>query len=335
MIKRTLALLLLFISTCLPQIAFTAEQVRKNIPHFNELNDPVFKQIIDIYQNKQGSEWVSAMSQLLDEDVVMLQWKGKQTMPIRGRQAIQTYLNHEVKEYSQLKKQVGRFMVAGGRVGGSQEPFDSVLILFYQASTSPLQQKPWVWAGCDVITIKHGKIVDWRVEEDTYMKLIKHPESIDIQHEYEIIDKYWHPTTTTNNLVGMAYILDLKRTVMPTVKRGQLLLERLTDNIEQSTWEPTGILYLKGKTAVKAMFFDGLLAILPDFYENVERVLVAGNAFIMMQNPSGTQTLSNGRNHRAWYNCDIYFFEGPNISALLFQRDTQMDIAEEKKGIHQ
>jgi len=55
----------------------------------------------------------------------------------------------------------------------------------------------------------------------------------------------------------------------------------------------------------------------------------------MVQNPSGTQTLTKGdtskKNHRAWYNCDVYFFNGPEIVAMLFQRDTLMDINEERR----
>ncbi|AHE65710.1 nuclear transport factor 2 family protein [Legionella oakridgensis] len=307
----------------------------EKIPYADTLEDATFKKILTLYQTKYGAEWVQAMSQLLDQDAVMLHWQGQQTMPIRGATNIQNYLTKEVQQYPMLTKNVGRFMVAGSRVGGGNDPEGSVLILFYVGSTQPENKKPWVWAGCDIITLSHGKIIDWRIEEDTYMKWVKHPEKIDIQNEYNIIDNYWKPMTTTNNLVGMAYVQDLKRTVMPTKQRGDLLLQRMKDSIEQSTWEPDGILFLKGKNNVKAMFFDGLLSVLPDFYENVERTLVSGNAFIMIQNPSGTQSLPNGNNHRAWYNCDIYFFDGVNISAMLFQRDTQMDIVEEQRGMKQ
>lgn len=304
-----------------------------NIPHAESLQDTTFRQILTIYQTKTGTAWARSMSNLLDKDAVMIGWQGKQLTPIRGKDQIETYLNQEVGRYPGLKKEVGRFMVAGGQVSGGSDPYGSVLVVFYQGSTKPKVQKPWVWAGCDIISVSHGKIVDWRVQEDTYMKLVKHPEKINIQNEYKIIDQHWHPNTTTNALVGMAYLQDLKRTVMPTAERGKLLLKRMTDDIEQSTWEPDDILFLKGKDQVKAMFFDGLLSVLPDFYENVERTLVSGNAFIMIQNPSGTQTLSHGTNHRAWYNCDIYFFDGIHINALLFQRDTLMDITEEKRGL--
>ena len=157
-----------------------------------------------------------------------------------------------------------------------------------------------------------------------------------MEREYAIIDKFWRPITTTNDKVGMSYLLDLKRTVMPSPDRGKLLLQRMSPTVQQSTWEPQGILYLNGLSEVKPLFFDGLLTALPDFYENVERTVISGNAFIMMQNPSGTQTLTQGNktmtNHRAWYNCDIFFFNGTQISAMLFQRDTLMDINEEKRG---
>lgn len=298
------------------------------IPHLQTLQDPTLQKIIDVYQTTEGQNWVNGMSQLLDPDAVMLQWSGKQVMPARGSQAIVAHLNQEASQFPGLKKKIGRFMTADGMALSGSDPYPTVLILFYETSFHPLQSQPWVWAGCDIITVQQGKIIDWRIEEDTHMKWVKHPTKIDMANEYRIIDQFWRPQTTTNERVGMSYILDLKRTVMPTEKRGELLLARMKDSMQQSTWEPDGILYLKNKAEIKGMFFDGLIAILPDFYEHVERTLVAGNALIMLQNPSGTQ----GKNHRAWYNCDIYFFDGPDIAALLFQRDTQMDIVEEQKG---
>lgn len=310
----------------------TAYATPPEIPYVKSIENPEMRKIISIYQTKSGDDWITAMSQLLDNETRLLQWQGKQIVPLQGTNKILHYLQQENARYPNLQKQIGRVMVAGGGVGGNAILKNNSLILFYIASTQQKEKNKIEWAGCDVITLSHGKIIDWRIEEDTYMKLVKHPSHIDMQNEYHIIDKYWHPETTTHNLVGMSYLLDLKRTVMPTQQRGELLLQRIKDNVEQSTWEPKGILLLKGKPEVKAMFFDGLLDVLPDFYENVERTLVAGNAFIMLQNPSGTSTFAHKTNHRAWYNCDIFFFDGNHISALLFQRDTQMDIAEEQRG---
>ena len=317
----------------LPFLAVADLAPTQNIPHQDQLTDPTFRQIIKNYQSTSGNKWVNSMHNLLDQDVVLHHWDGKQTTPIRGVNAVSAYLNEEVNHLKNLQKNIGRFMLAGGGIGGSLTPYNSTIVLFYQASAhSTDHPSKWVWAGNDIITISHGKIIDWRIQEDTNMKFVVRPAQIHIEREYAIIDKYWQPISITNNLVGMSYLLDLKRTVMPTAERGKLLLSRMDESIEQSTWEPDNILFLQGKNTVKQLFFDGLISVLPDFYENVEQILVSGNAFIMIQNPSGTQPLSNGTNHRAWYNCDIYFFNGPNINALLFQRDTLMDIVEEAKG---
>jgi len=234
--------------------SFHAFSGQSNIP-LTVAQYPVFQQILDIYNNKSGQEWAQSMSQLLDPNVVSLSWSGQQTDTLNGREKIISYLNEQSTTYHKLQKNVGRFMIAGGGVGGGPDPYGSVLVLFYEASTHPAHQKPWVWSGCDIITIAHGKIVDWRVQEDTYMKKVKHPEKIHMEREYAIIDKFWRPVTTTNDKVGMAYLLDLKRTVMPTASRGKLLLKRMSPATEQSTWEPQDILYLNGLAEIKPLFF--------------------------------------------------------------------------------
>src|SRR3990167_4817016 len=117
-----------------------------NIPHAESLQDTTFRQILTIYQTKTGTAWARSMSNLLDKDAVMIEWQGKQLTPIRGKDQIETYLNQEVGRYPELKKEVGRFMVAGGQVSGGSDPYGSVLVVFYQGSTKPKVQKPWVWA---------------------------------------------------------------------------------------------------------------------------------------------------------------------------------------------
>jgi hypothetical protein len=72
-----------------------------------------------------------------------------------------------------------------------------------------------------------------------------------------------------------------------------------------------------------------VLSASPDFWETVRRVVIIGNMIALLQVPSGRFTSSNNQTRFcAWYNCDLFFFEGNKIKYLLFQQDVMYHLSQ-------
>jgi hypothetical protein len=100
----------------------------------------------------------------------------------------------------------------------------------------------------------------------------------------------------------------------------------LAPDAVQTSWEPEGIILLPDPKTISARFQEGLLKVIPDFWETVRRQVIIGNMLVLMQVPSGNLVLPDDKTkYCAWYNCDVFFFDNDRIKYILFQRDVMYD----------
>ena len=140
------------------------------------------------------------------------------------------------------------------------------------------------------------------------------------------LERSFRLQTTAANLAGMGRFISFKNTMMPSSERIAGFVSLLAPNAVQTSWEPEGTVLLPNPEVIVAKFQDGLLKAIPDFWETVRRAVIIGNMLVLMQVPSGNLVLSKDESrYCAWYNCDVFFFEGDRIGYVLFQRDVMYD----------
>jgi hypothetical protein len=109
---------------------------------------------------------------------------------------------------------------------------------------------------------------------------------------------------------------------MPAPQRMAVLIPLLTSDAVQTFWQPEGIAFFPDPHAIETSFEQIVLATALNFWETVRRVVIIGNAIVLLQAPSGTVTLANNQQKFcAWYNCNPLFFAAEKVKYLLFQED--------------
>jgi SnoaL-like domain len=198
------------------------------------------------------------------------------------------------------------------------------VVAFYDVAAT-VDRKPCMWSGCNVYITDGERIVEQWIEQDLWWRGRRSP-TVNSRAMAEQLDRHFQPQTTAANLAGMGRFVSYKNTMMPSSDRIAGFVGLLAANAVQTSWEPEGIILLANPAAISAKFQDGLLQAIPDFWETVRRAVIIGNMLVLLQVPSGNLVLpDNTRKYCAWYNCDVFFFEGDRIKYILFQRDVMYD----------
>jgi len=195
---------------------------------------------------------------------------------------------------------------------------------FYDVSAR-VDHKPSMWSGCNVYLTDGERIVEQWIEQDLWWRNQRSP-TVNSRIMVEQFERSFRPQTTAANLAGMGRFISFKNTMMPSSERIAGFVSLLAPNAVQTSWEPEGTVLLPNPEVIVAKFQDGLLKAIPDFWETVRRAVIIGNMLVLMQVPSGNLVLSKDESrYCAWYNCDVFFFEGDRIGYVLFQRDVMYD----------
>ena len=138
----------------------------------------------------------------------------------------------------------------------------------------------------------------------------------------EQVERNFEEQTTAANLAGMGLLMCYKNTMMLPPQRMGVLIPMLASDAVQTYWRPEGIAFFPDPHAIETNFDQIVLATTLNFWETVRRVVIIGNAIVLLQVPSGTVTLANNRQKFcAWYNCNVVFFAAEKVKYLLFQED--------------
>ena len=195
---------------------------------------------------------------------------------------------------------------------------------FYDVSAR-VDHKPSMWSGCNVYLTDGERIVEQWIEQDLWWRNQRSP-TVNSRIMVEQFERSFRPQTTAANLAGMGRFISFKNTMMPSSERIAGFVSLLAPNAVQTSWEPEGTVLLPNPEVIVAKFQDGLLKAIPDFWETARRAVIIGNMLVLMQVPSGNLVLSKDESrYCAWYNCDVFFFEGDRIGYVLFQRDVMYD----------
>ena len=198
------------------------------------------------------------------------------------------------------------------------------VVAFYDVSAR-VDHKPSMWSGCNVYLTDGERIVEQWIEQDLWWRNQRSP-TVNSRIMVEQFERSFRPQTTAANLAGMGRFISFKNTTMPSSERIAGFVSLLAPNAVQTSWEPEGTVLLPNPEVIVAKFQDGLLKAIPDFWETVRRAVIIGNMLVLMQVPSGNLVLSKDESrYCAWYNCDVFFFEGDRIGYVLFQRDVMYD----------
>jgi len=198
------------------------------------------------------------------------------------------------------------------------------VVAFYDVSAR-VDHKPSMWSGCNVYLTDGERIVEQWIEQDLWWRNQRSP-TVNSRIMVEQFERSFRPQTTAANLAGMGRFISFKNTMMPSSERIAGFVSLLAPNAVQTSWEPEGTVLLPNPEVIVAKFQDGLLKAIPDFWETVRRAVIIGNMLVLMQVPSGNLVLSKDESrYCAWYNCDVFFFEGDRIGYVLFQRDVMYD----------
>jgi len=254
------------------------------------------------------------LAELMHPAVRTIAWTGAVELDVVGPAAYRAnYLAPYLSQNPDFKMSITKVLTNGIEV-----------FAFYDVSAR-VDHKPSMWSGCNVYLTDGERIVEQWIEQDLWWRNQRSP-TVNSRIMVEQFERSFRPQTTAANLAGMGRFISFKNTMMPSSERIAGFVSLLAPNAVQTSWEPEGTVLLPNPEVIVAKFQDGLLKAIPDFWETVRRAVIIGNMLVLMQVPSGNLVLSKDESrYCAWYNCDVFFFEGDRIGYVLFQRDVMYD----------
>jgi hypothetical protein len=274
----------------------------------------VSKALIDRLNGVLRGADLERLAELMHPAVRTIAWTGAVELDVVGPAAYRAnYLAPYLSQNPDFKMSITKVLTNGIEV-----------VAFYDVSAR-VDHKPSMWSGCNVYLTDGERIVEQWIEQDLWWRNQRSP-TVNSRIMVEQFERSFRPQTTAANLAGMGRFISFKNTMMPSSERIAGFVSLLAPNAVQTSWEPEGTVLLPNPEVIVAKFQDGLLKAIPDFWETVRRAVIIGNMLVLMQVPSGNLVLSKDESrYCAWYNCDVFFFEGDRIGYVLFQRDVMYD----------
>jgi SnoaL-like protein len=271
----------------------------------------------DLVDRLQGDLHGTDLERLIDvmhSGVRTIAWTGAQELDVVGPAAYRdTYLAPYLEANSDFKMSITKVLTNGTEV-----------VTFYDVAAT-VDGNPSAWSGCNVYFTDGERIVEQWIEQDLWWRSRKSP-TVNSKIMAEQLERHFNPETTAANLAGMGRFVSWKNTMMPSAERIAGFVSMLAPDAVQTSWEPEGIILLPDPKTISAKFQEGLLKVIPDFWETVRRQVIIGNMLVLMQVPSGNLVLPDDKTkYCAWYNCDVFFFDNDRIKYILFQRDVMYD----------
>ncbi|MFF0516977.1 hypothetical protein [Streptomyces sp. NPDC004250] len=267
-----------------------------------------------IYSETNGETFATSLVALFAEESWATAFDGSDNRWYGPRKILEQWLLPETETHRDYRRDLGPVWVSGTNV-----------LIFSKVSCSVGSGPDAEWLALDVFQTSDGRIVSARFGNDTIARQSL-DRQIDATGMWAAIEASWSPVTTAANRVGMKFVTDQKSAPGTAEERYRPIMERQTDDCQMWSWEVDGLLHLADREAVDRDFWEPLFPLIPDFVEAVEQPLIFGNALLLVQNPAGTFTNAHGQHtFSAWYNLDIYVFEGDRVNRLFFARDTFKD----------
>ncbi len=275
---------------------------------------PVSRALIDRLTGVLHGADLERLAEPMHPAVRTIAWTGAVELDVVGPAAYRAnYLAPYLSQNPDFKMSITKVLTNGTEV-----------VAFYDVSAT-VDHKPSMWSGCNVYLTDGERIVEQWIEQDLWWRS-QHSPTVNSRIMAEQLERSFRPQTTAANLAGMGRFISYKNTMMPSSERIAGFVSLLAPNAVQTSWEPEGTVLLPNPEVIVAKFQDGLLKAIPDFWETVRRAVIIGNMLVLMQVPSGNLVLSKDESrYCAWYNCDVFFFEGDRIAYVLFQRDVMYD----------
>jgi hypothetical protein len=267
-----------------------------------------------IYAEASGDQFATRIAALFAEESWATAFNGGDNRWHGPRDILEQWLLPETTTHPGYRRDPGPMWVTG-----------TDILIFSKVSCSVEAGSRAEWLAVDVFETSGGRIVGARFGNDT---IARHNlgRQIDATGMWAAIEASWSPVTTAANRIGMKFVTDQKSAPGTAEERYRPIMERQTDDCEMWSWEVEGLLRFSGREAVDRDFWEPLFPLIPDFVEAVEQPMIFGNALLLVQNPGGTFTNARGeRTFSAWYNLDIYLFQGDRVHRLFFARDTLKD----------
>jgi hypothetical protein len=271
---------------------------------------PVARTLMERLQGTLGASDLEKLANFMHPAVRTIAWTGSTELDVVGPSAyLASYLTPYLNENSQFRMTVTKVL------GNGIE-----LIAFYDVSAL-VNGKTSVWSGCNVYLTDGERIVEQWIQQDLWWRSRALP-TVNSRIVMEQIDRNFKEHTTAANLSGMGLLMCYKNTMMLPPQRMGVLIPMLASDAVQTYWRPEGIAFFPDPHAIETNFDQIVLATTLNFWETVRRVVIIGNAIVVLQAPSGNIALANNQQKFcAWYNCDLFFFEAEKIKYLLFQED--------------
>ena len=275
---------------------------------------PASKALVDRLTGVLHGADLERLAEFMHPAVRTVAWTGAVELDVVGPAAYRAnYLAPYLSQNPNFKMSITKVLTNGTEV-----------VVFYDVSAT-VDHKPSMWSGCNVYMTDGERIVEQWIEQDMWWRS-QHSPTVNSRIMVEQLERSFRPQTTAANLAGMGRFISFKNTMMPSSERIAGFVSLLAPNAVQTSWEPEGTVLLPNPEVIVAKFQDGLLKAIPDFWETVRRAVIIGNMLVLMQVPSGNLVLSKDESrYCAWYNCDVFFFEGDRIGYVLFQRDVMYD----------
>jgi hypothetical protein len=271
---------------------------------------PVARTLMDRLQGTLAGSDLEKLADLMHPAVRTIAWTGTTELDVVGPSAyLATYLTPYLRENPQFRLTVTKVLSNGIE-----------LIAFYDASAL-VNGKTSVWSGCNVYLTDGERIVEQWIQQDLWWRS-RSAQTVNSRIVMEQVERNFKEETTAANLAGMGLLMCYKNTMMPAPQRMAVLIPLLASDAVQTFWQPDGIAFFPDPHAIETSFDQIVLATTLNFWETVRRVVIIGNAIVLLQAPSGTVTLANNQQKFcAWYNCNILFFAAEKVKYLLFQED--------------
>ena len=265
---------------------------------------PVARMLADRLQGTLVGSDLEKLAELMHPAVRTIAWTGGTELDVLGPSAyLASYLTPYLRENPQFQMTVTKVLSNGIE-----------LIAFYDVSAL-VDGKTSVWSGCNVYLTDGEHIVEQWIQQDLWWRSRSAP-TVNSRIVMEQIERNFKEETTAANLAGMGLLMCYKNTMMSAPQRTAVLFPLLASDAVQTFWQPDGIAFFP------TSFDQIVLSTTLNFWETVRRVVIIGNAIVLLQAPSGTVTLANNQQKFcAWYNCNVVFFAAEKVKYLLFQED--------------
>jgi hypothetical protein len=275
---------------------------------------PVSQALMARLKGVLGGTELESLADLMHPAARTLAWTGAVELDVIGPAAFRNdYLTPYRRANPDFRMSISKVLTNGTEV-----------VAFYDVSAT-VDGSPSMWSGCTLYVTDGERITEQWIAQDLWWRSRRSP-TVNSRLMLEQLERNFKPRTTAANLAGMGRFISYKNTMMPSAQRIAGFVGLLAPDAVQTSWEPEGTIVLPSPKAISAKFQDGLLKVIPDFWETVRRAVTIGNMLVLMQVPSGNLVLPGSKpKYCAWYNCDIFFFEDDHIKYILFQRDVMYD----------